>query len=216
MKLIKDVYDLVFFLAGKNVATKYAPERIDTVFYEVIIAEFNEFYDHYVKTQKISDFLLPYKRLKITNLTGGIATLPEDYAFTRIVTLPDGTQIDLIEDKFWAKRIKRRVGPVSATRPICRIDDTGEVMPTKVLKVLPNDTVQVYHEYFKTPARPVYAYNVDENRYVYDDATSTDVEFGPMMLPNLQLKLLGRLGFNLRTQDIVNFSEQMRQKENTK
>jgi hypothetical protein len=215
-KLVYEIHSLYNFLAGKNIATKQSPAVIDSVLYEVVISVFNEHYDHYVKTQKISDYLLPFKREKNTDLTNGIAPVPGDMLHLRYITKEDGTQIDIIEDKFWAKRVKRMVGPVSEDRPIARIEDTGETTPTKVIEVLPHTLTTCKFYYFKKPTKPVYAYTVTGSRYVYNDAGSTDVDFDIGLLPQLTLKLLSRFGINLREQQVIMYAEQMKQLESTK
>lgn len=215
-KLIKDIHDLYNFLAGKNIATKQDPARLDAVLYEVVISIFNEHYDHYVKTQKISDYLMPFKRQKNITVSNGIATLPPDYLHARFVTTSGGIAVDIVEDKFWANRFNRKVGPVSADRPICRIEDSGEETPTKVINVYPGNLTPVKFYYFKLPTRPVYAYTVTGSRYVYNDVGSTDVDFSPALLPQLVLKMLSRFGINLREQQVIMYAEQMKLQESTK
>lgn len=215
-KFIQDIHDLFGLLAGKNIATQQPPERIDKVLHEVIIGIFNDHYDHYVKNQKISDFLLPFKRQKLMTLTAGKDNLPTDYGHLRSVTLENGTKVSVIEDKFWPYRATRKVSPPSATDPICRIENQEADPFTAKIEVLPANTAKVVFYYFKTPRKAVYAYTKVVNRYVYDDANSVDVEFGYLLFPQIALKVLSRFGINLREQQLINYAEQMKTQEDRK
>lgn len=215
-KFIKEIHELFNFLAGKNIASQQPPSRIDMALNEVIMSIYNEHYDHYVKTQKISDYLMPYKRLKVGAVTGGITTLPEDYKHMRFLETSAGVKIELVEDKFWTDRRTRKVGPPSLERPIARIEDTGEVSETKVIEVLPNTITSIKIYYFRMPKTAKYAFTVSGNRYVYDDTNSVDVDFNRSLLPQLALKLLSRFGINLREQQLIVYSEQAKTQESTK
>jgi len=120
-KFIKDVHDLVNFLAGKSIATQQPPERIDAVLYEVVLDLFNTYYDHYVKTQKIDDYLLPFKRTAIITVIFHYGILPPDYQHARGLTTMGRRNIDIVPDKFWYGRFNSKVAPPSETNPIARI-----------------------------------------------------------------------------------------------
>lgn len=216
-KFIKDINDLVEFLAGKNIATKYAPEKIDLKLYEVSLSLFNSYYDHYAKTQKVSRFLMPFLRKKEQDVTAGRCPVPGDFEFNRRLTLHDGTRVELIEDHFWDKRAERKLGGPSLIRPIARIEDLGGDDPELSFEILPEtgiDKLVIF--YFKTPIRPKYAYTKPGTRYIYDDGNSIDVEWSHLLFPELMLKTLNGLGINLREQQVIQYTEQMKQQEGMK
>lgn len=217
-KFIEDIHKLYNLLAGKNIATKQPPERIDQVLYEVTIGIFNDHYNHYVKTQKISDYMLPFKRVKTLTLTAGKATITAElnYAHSRGVKLPDGTKVDVVEDKFWAGRVKSKVDPPSASRPICRIENTEADATIKQIELVPSTITSIQLYYFKIPAKAKYAYTPSGNRYIYDENNSIDSEFSPLLFPQIAMKVLSRFGINLREQQVIQYAEAMKQQENVK
>ncbi len=217
-KFIEDIHLLYSFLAGKNIATHQPPERIDQVLYEVTIGIFNDHYNHYVKTQKISDYMLPFKRVKTLTVTSGKAVLVADlnYAHARGVKLPDGTKVDIVEDKFWAGRVKSKLDPPTAARPICRIENQEADPTIRELELVPSTVAQVKLFYFKVPTKAKYAYTKEGNRYIYNEAGSVDSEFNQMLFPQIAMKLLSRFGINLREQQVIQYAEAMKQQENVK
>lgn len=215
-KFIEDIHNLYNLLAGKNIATKQPPERVDQVFWEITIGIFNDHYDHYVKTQKISDYLLPFKRKAEISLTNGVAPLPPDYEHVRLVETEAGENVPVIEDKFWPGRARRKLDPPTATKPICRIENSIAETPVRQIQLVPSTVPKVFLYYFKTPAKAVYAYEKVGNRYVYNEAGSVDSEFSPLLFPQIAMKLLSRFGINLREQQLIQYAETMKAQEDRK
>lgn len=209
-KFIKEVHDLVNFLAGKNIATKQPPERIDLAIYEVITELFNTYYDNYVKTQKIDDYLTPFKRKATIAVTAGIGQLPLDYKHKRTVTTAADKEVDVVPDKFWNNRKNSAVTPPTTLAPICRLEmavpESGE--PTRTIEVYPSVNVIVH--YFKEPRVPKYAYTKVGDRYVYDEANSVDIEFPRGLFNDIKKRVCSSMGINIRDRDLVNYSEQAR------
>lgn len=216
-KFVQDIHDLAEFLAGKNIATKYAPEKIDLKLYEVSLDLFTSYYDHYAKTQKISRFLMPFIRKVEQDVTGGRTPVPGDFEFNRRLTLHDDkTRVELIEDHFWDKRVNRKLGGPSLTRPIARIEDIGGDEPELSFEVVPSTIDKLIIYYFKKVNKPKYAYTKSGTRYVYDDGASVDVEWSHLLFPELMTKTLNGLGINLREQQVIQYTEQMRQQQGMK
>lgn len=213
-KFIKDIHDLVNFLAGKNIATKQPPEKVDMVLYEVVVDLFNGYYDNYVKTQKISDYLLPFKRTKTIAVTANFGALPADYQHTRAIRTLTGGKVDLVEDKFWDGRKNSKVAPPSATNVIAKIEVPEADVTLRIIEVWPSQDVIM--EYFKAPAKPKYAFTLSGSRYVYDDLNSVDVEFSLLLYNDIKKRVLSGMGINLRDRDLTIYSEQAKATEQMK
>ncbi|HEY0772068.1 MAG TPA: hypothetical protein VGD31_17200, partial [Sphingobacteriaceae bacterium] len=121
-KFIETIHNVFATLQGKNIATKHPPERIDQVLNLIIVDLFNKHLDNYVKTKKISDYLLPFKRQVTVAFVGGVSNLPADFAHHRSFSV-NGKKVDIIEDKFWDGRVNSKVSPPSASNPIARIEN---------------------------------------------------------------------------------------------
>lgn len=224
-KFVKDIVDLVEFLAGKNIATKYPPEKISLALYEVSLSLFVEYLDHYGKTQKINRFLMPFLKQEQLTLTSGKVDIPTDFEHVRYVDLPadqanstgdiykTGQEVKVIEDGFWNGRVTRALNGPDRT-PIMRFEDdgTGDIN----IQVLPVSIAKINLYYFKKVIRPVYAYTSSGTRYIYDDANSVDVEWSPQLFPQLRLKTLESLGINLREQQVIQYTELLKAQEGNK
>ena len=210
-KFIKDIHDLVDFMAGKSTANKQPPEKIDQVVYEVTIDLFNDNYKVYVKTQEVSDFLLAFKRIKTVTATGNFATLPPDYQHARAIRTTAGKKVDLVEDKFWDGRKNSKVAPPSATNPIARIEVPEADPAARTIEMHPGQDLIL--EYFKLPVKPHYAYTIQGSKYVYDDLASVDVEFSPLLFPDIKKRVLSGLGINLRDRELTVYAEQAKRNE---
>lgn len=212
-KFIKKIHDVVADLEGKNIATKHPPERVDRLLNMYIVDLFNGYLDQYVKTQKISNYLLAFKKqAELTVPNGGIVALPGDFAHWRELYTADGKSIDIVEDKFWDGRRNRKKAPPTINNPIARIENQNNVF---VLEVYPRVT-PVKLLYFKHPADARYAYTKTDNRYVYDDANSVDIEFPLGLYPDIVKRLLGGLGIVLREGQITQITEVLKTQDQLK
>jgi len=71
-------------------------------------------------------------------------------------------------------------------------------------------------EYFKAPAKPLYAYTPVGSRYEYDDAASVDIEFSHLLFNDIKKRVLSGLGINLRDRDLTIYSEQSKANDQMK
>lgn len=216
-KFIQEFYTFLSFVEGNHIASQRPPEKIDSALYFTVLDTYNKWIDHYGKTKKIDSFLTPFKRQREITLTAGSGTLPGDYAHHRVLYKEDGTtKIDLVLDDKWAYRVNRKIGPVSADRPIARVEFNTAVPPVQKLEVLPLSLTKCKLLYFKMPDRPKYAYTVVGNRYVYNDAESVDIEFSPLLYPDLLHRVLSVIGVNLREGQLVQAMELFKSQEQRK
>jgi hypothetical protein len=204
------------FLAGKVSATKFPPEEIDLVLNYVVIELYNQYYDHYVKTQKISDYMIPFKREKLITLDdNGLATLPGDYEHVRAVGTESGLPVEVLEDINWYQIINSAVGSPSGDNFICRIVNPEAVTIVTKIEVKPI-TDKILFSYFIGPVVASYAYTISGSRYVYDDANSVDIQFGRSLLPEIIKRVASGLGMNLRDQQLVQYFELQKSQDQIK
>lgn len=215
-KFIGEFYDFLSFLEGKNIATKRPPERIDSALYFTIIDVYNHYRDHYVKTKKISQYLIPFKRTAAITLTTGVSALPADCEITREFYDASGKLIPIVEDAFWNHHRNRKVGAPSATNPIARIENSTDPTPIRQIQVYPTSVASGTLLYFKAPAKPKWAYDVVGTRYVYNEGASTDIDFSILLYPDLINRVLASIGVNLRENQVVQFTQAFKAEEQIK
>lgn len=222
---IQEFYEFLFFLEGQNIASRRPPEQIDKALYFVSNDIYMKYFDHYAKTKKVSTFLDQFKRRKNIPISNGIGTLPGDYAIYREVykMAPIATgetagavKIDVVDDNFWNHRRNRKVGPASLSRPIARIDFTKESTPAKVIELYPTTVTSIELQYFKTLSKPKYAYTLSGTRYVFHEGNSVDIEFSPLVYPDLLNRVLQVVGVNLRENQLVQYTEMFKSQEQRK
>lgn len=204
-KFIDDLHSLFDFLNGKNIAGKYAPDKIDLTLWEVSIQLFNKYYDHYVQTGEVSRFLDPFKKAdEALNLNSGIGVLPIDFEHKRLILSDQDKIVELVEDIHWGYRLNRKIGPPSTERPICRIE---EISGSLKIEVKPTTVPSLKFYYFKAPVKPVWAFTTSGNRYVYDDGNSVDIEWSKLLFTEITNRVLNRFGINLREKELVQYME---------
>jgi hypothetical protein len=57
------------------------------------------------------------------------------------------------------------------------------------------------------PIRPVYAYTVSGDDYIYNDSGSTDIEFDPLWHDTIVNRVLANLGINSRDLQVLGYSD---------
>lgn len=224
-KFIEEFYGFLSFMEGNNIASRRPPEQVDKAMYFVTIEQYGKVLDHYVKTKKVARFMEEFKRAKDITLSSGLGDLPGDYGIHRelykMTPLETGevartVRVEVIEDAFWNYRINRKVGSATTKRPIARIEYTKADVPVKKLEVIPSTITSVEMLYFKTPAKPKYAYTLEGTKYVYNEADSVDLEFSFLSYPDLLYRVLSVIGVNLREDQMVRMMELYKQQEQRK
>ena len=75
-KNIKIAVDKVNFYAGKFNTGYFDPQDIAREIHVESMNIFEKYYDEFAKTQKISDYLRPFKAQSDVDLTNGLGTVP--------------------------------------------------------------------------------------------------------------------------------------------
>lgn len=215
MIAIKDIHDQVNFYAGKNRASKYSPTDIDAVVYESMIEIFNELYADYVKTTKVSFDLEPFKAKTQIDLSSGLAAIQDEFKYSRYFTVGENDiNIQRIEDGFWSNAVNDKLDPPTEERPIYTIESDGGENNTKQIKVRPTSITQANYYYFRIPTKPVFAYitgGTNNDKYIYQEAGTVNVEFNVFWLPQLIAKVTKKLGIPVRDSDLYAYKERQEQ-----
>jgi hypothetical protein len=213
-KLIKEIHDLIDYVGDKGHTAPQRRREIDQAVYEASMSLFNEYLGQYELTSTIHEYLAPFEIIEDyddpVNITApNLYKKPDDYArYTMILTkdaptITKGLKVTVINNAMWANRTQDPNEGPDFDHPIARLGSTFiEVLPQNVLILL---------YYLKTPIKPKYLTDVQGN---YDDAGSTDVEWNATLFHRLANRACSKLGINLREQQIVQYSEVMKQTGN--
>ena len=206
-KRIKEIVDKVQFYYGKKETGYNSPADIVRELNVESINVFNELHDEYSRTRKISEFLQPFlKKETIAVNSSGIANKPEDFAHADGSYLPTGQMVEILESNVFIERINHPNKPPSASFPML-------MMYGNNIEVLPVSIDNIVLSYFKLPKEAVYAFTVDDDEYVYNDAQSVDWEWSKTIEDRIINRTLANLGITIKDRDLVQFSQAERMQE---
>ncbi len=200
MKYIKSIHDLIDLLTLKG-KTGYIPRvDIDIAVYTASKDLFREEYRLYEQTQEISDSLTPFKAdpTTLTLDVNGKATKPADYL--HCTSMRSGTiTVEEIEEAFIGEKLNDDLCPPEASFPVC-------VFYSTYIQFYPITISGVKITYLKNPVAPLYAYDLVNDREVYNDTNSIDVEWNVGDQGRVTLRALSLLGITLSDQELTGFS----------
>ena len=206
MKFIKTIVDLINFAIDKGEAGYYSPTEIVAQVNYVVLEMFNDFIGEYPKNKENSKYLDPFKSKIPLKATGGTVSIAHITWEKQLFGVSENNAIiPILElDEFY-NRVNSAALPPSEAYPIASIE------ADKIL-IRPGDIKFTFH-YIKRPTNAVYAFTMDGDKYVYDDAKSIDVEFTTTLHPRIRDRVLKGLGINLRDGTLVQFSNIQQQLE---
>jgi hypothetical protein len=169
---------------------------------------FNEYLGQYELTSTIHEYLAPFElTTTFTSASDKVAPnsykKPADYVRYTMIMSEDGVKIDIVNNAMWANRKNDPNEGPEDDFPIARLG-------SEVIDILP-ETIKPHLWYLKEPVKPEYLTDSQGN---YDDAGSTDVEWSPTLFHRLANRACSKLGISLREQQIVQYSEVMKQTGN--
>jgi len=207
-KLIKEIHDLIDYVGDKGHTAPQRRREIDQAVYEASMSLFNEYLDQYELTSTIHEYLAPFEVLTqfpsaSDKVDPNSYKKPDDYVRYTMIQSEDGKKIDVVNNAMWANRKNDPNEGPEDDFPIARLGST-------LIDILP-ESVKPHLWYLKTPIKPEYKTDTEGN---YDDTNSTDVEWNPTLFHKLANRACSKLGINLREQQIVQYSEVMKQTGN--
>lgn len=205
-------YDFLNFWINKYMGSYYSPPELDLIVDRAQMSIFSQIAPKYATSQRIQDALAPFVEeyeFSTGSTVSGIITIPdEDYI--RLLSLRVEYSIShrtLYEDApivnrdEVAKRLNSQVDPVAVTSPI------AEMIGTRSIRLWPREPNTGVASYLRRPAAPVFSYTVISGRViVYDNSTSTNLEWPEDFQNTIYIKALEILGINLSAQDLAQYA----------
>jgi hypothetical protein len=238
--LINDIHKFIKFLKNQGQNIYHTPEQIDDAINRASLDLFRQEEKRFEEKQQVTDTIRPFKKLYEPALdSSGVYALPSDYVrMTNLegvvsdsvlespyeddwqycdIDLNDDTavvdpvdvdvEIDLVEDSAWVSRKRDKVAPYNEEYPIARLAGGN-------LEVLPK-TVKPKMYYLKYPTKAVWAYTIsgDGRSFVFDEGSSTDLDWTEISHNEIIEKTMGYLGIALNDQMLVQY-EQLQKRNN--
>lgn len=201
-KFINDIHEFIDFLTGKGQTGYHTPEEIDNAVHVASRELFNEMRKVFEQTRIVTTDLIPFfsDPTQLT-LTNGQATYPPGFKYTASFSGgPNGRPIKEVDKAMLANKINDPLCPPSADYGVC-------VYYKNHIQFYPTNISNVEVAFLKEPVKPVWAYTVVNGRYVYDDTSSVDIEWGEQNHNQIMMRALSHLGINLRENELMQFAE---------
>jgi hypothetical protein len=207
-KFIKTLFDRIERLNLKGYGKTFSPEEVVEEVHTESLNIWKKYIKEFEKTQEISVYMEPLRGKETVTLTSGAGTMTTAKGqYKTAIMIPNtDVEIDLIDVGHWSNAVNDVVRVPSAEYPICRVD-FGSII------VRPTSLPSVDVHFIKQPTKPVYAYAVVDDEYVYDDSTSVDFEWPPPIHDEIANRVLGNLGYAQREGEAVQYSNMEMTKE---
>ena len=210
-KAIKRIADRIEFAIKKGLTGYVSPDKMGEETYAEVLNVWRKYVDEYAKTEKISLYLQPFEKIEaVATLAGGTiegtktVTACHNYPIS-IVATATGKKVSKLTISEYADRFNHPTKGPSVDYPICKF--VGNV-----IYVAPKLDVTV--TYIATPVKPVYAYTLSGEDYIYDDVNSVDIEFPDVLHDDIMNRVLSNLGIAMRDGQLTQFSDQQKAMEN--
>lgn len=218
---INEVYLFVQDLINKNQNGYLPPAEFNRLINQAQYARFNELYGKpeqfaaanmpvakmaYARTQEISEKLSPFVVTSTLTFTSGSASVPGTLVHAVAMTA-GGKAVKRVEFDRLANYINSTIDNPTVAYPIYTQTDT-------TYKIYPTSITSGELTYLRLPTEAVWAFTVDDDEPVYDEANSVDLEWDTTETNNIAMKLLSMYGISVKDQQVVNYAEQQKAQGN--
>lgn len=189
----------------------FPPDKKDEAINSIQIELFEELVEEYQRTQRLSDYLLPFQDFKDQPVAGGFANLPIDYGhMTGLQGLKEAgvsekTETDIsgttytetiakvILDGEWGERVNDPVLPPELEFPIVR-------MTKNKIQVEPKEVPFIRISYIKVPTDAIWGFTMssDGRSYIYDSNTTTELVWPVTAFKELLKRSIAYLGIPMK------------------
>lgn len=196
MKLIKQIYDLVNLATDKGITGYHSDSQIMDAIHEGQMMLWRDLIKAFPENKRVRNDLLPFEKTASITITAKIGSLPTDFEqeIEGDVTVSSVRYpITFKERGFFRARVLDPVDPPTTKNVMaCIYFDT-----TRKIEIAP-DITPLSLSYWKKPVKPVFSTTESGGTFLYDDATSTDVEWSDTMHDILKRNALATLGLSMR------------------
>jgi hypothetical protein len=203
---LRVAYNQLLFWVNKIQGAYYPPQVLDEKVDFGQLSYYKNCFIKYGTGQRLDDALAPFKtQVAFTTSSTGVLTSPDDYMdLIDIIPIVGTTRVTcpvLNEDEVTG-RLNSQLIPVTVNRPF------AEEITDWNYQLYPQVQQSGLLSYFRRPAKPVFKYTVISGRViVYDQAGSTQLEWGDDEIQSLLIFTLKSIGINLSDQEILQFAE---------
>ena len=227
---VNELYEFVKFVANKEQSGYIKPDEFNLVADRAQMQFFMERYNNpaeyqpgrpiprvaFQQSQKVSDDLRIFVTSEDVSSGDDISALNDDYVHLVSLRTTTDRHVKLLDDAELGHVLNSALTPPSSTYPVAYIVDDQ-------INIVPNTTTCTI-TYLRRPAKPewVYFQDADGNPTdatginpltypVYDEASSTNLEFPDETFNEIAIRILSFVGINLRENQLSQFAELKKQ-----
>ncbi len=212
---IDKTYQFLNFIVNKTQSGPITPAQFNLIAQRSQIDFYNSDYKIFQETRVVSDELSPFIVAAIVNPdAAGQVSYPSDYVhvagirhlyYKNNVAIP--VPVREVSSNELGELLMSQVAPATNKYPAMCYYDTYMQFAPKNLKAIQFD-------YLRSPAIPVWAYTVVNNRPVYDAANSVDLEVKDQYQNEIVAMMASYYGINISSAMVVQYAQEMKAETN--
>lgn len=206
MKFIKFIVDRINTLNRKGLSPYYSPDTICEEVHAASLDLWKKYIVDFERTQLISVYLDPFRLIETVAISNGSGELVTSKGKYKTAVMIGNTQVTQGDHSHWPQMVNDSVRVPSETYPICRIDNA-------IIVVRPLSVTSVNVYFLKMPVKPVYAFTLSGDDYIYDDVNSVDIEWPEICHPDIIDRVFAGLGLSQREGFVSQYSNMERATE---
>jgi hypothetical protein len=210
MDLLK-IHTWLNFVVDKETSGWFSHEELDSALDRAQMEQFNKKKLLYAVDQKAQDDLGPFKVTKeFTNsdTENGVLTFPETYQhltglYKQSYDNDNGVQYEEVKvynDDEIARRLSSQVRKVTNSKPIAQWYGKGQV------QLWPKEPNAGVAYYLRRPIEPKFVYTMNGREVVYNQASSTQMEWDDTNINEIMIRSLEYLGINLDQDKLTQYA----------
>jgi len=211
---LEQIHDFLNFYINKYIGSYYTPAELDEVLDRGQMAVFSEYIPKYATSQRIQDALAPFLAtydFTTGNTVSGYIVVPSNSNYIQLLDIQVSFAISnrtvyagvpIMNKDERANRLNSQTDPVTTTSPV------AEVIAPRYFRLYPLSGYTGTVTYFRRPTAPNFVYDTISGRViVFNEAASTNLEWGEIFINSVILKSLSTLGINLSDAEIAQYAE---------
>lgn len=211
---LNKAFSTLNFWINKYLGSFYSIEELTDVVNNGQMAYYTDIKPKYATSNLIKEILAPFREeyeFVPAQTVSGIISVPSNSNYLDLLDIQIQFQISnrtvyvpvvMINEDERAYRLNSQIEPVTVTSPV------GEIIRPRFFRIYPLGGYTGRVTYLRKPADVVYGYSVISGRViVYNEATSTQLEWRQSEIIPILLKGLESIGINLSAGDIAQFAE---------
>jgi hypothetical protein len=203
---INDIYNFMVYIVRKERGVFVTITEFENTLDNAQIEAVEGWFSLYGQNQRIHDALRKVRVQKDFTTSNGSITFESDYLHQLggVYTISGSSLnvVNFVNEQEFALAAKSQLRPVTVNSPIAKDITNG-------FQIYPSSSYVGVYNYLRRPLKPVYGYTqaTGSRTIVWNQYTSTNLEFSDVYVNNIISRALKFWGINMAEQDIEQFSQ---------